>query len=253
MRDKIQSKRERETTPGGGRLRRWSAVGGQGMEKRVAGIVRWLERFQRAYRSGAIESALMDAECARADLETLRRDVWSALDPSCLPRRRRAPLGRAVVSALLVVLATAVPVSVAQRERGFEEAGEPLPYDSLFAWSVLNLRTAGPSFDGASEVAETGSVLTPSSALVASQPKPPLAPPRAHAEPRPGSGLRPLGKNGGEGARSAEGGKKDEKKGEKKVPYETVFALLQTGERVLKNERPVIAVDRRQGKGEGGL
>lgn len=215
------------------------------MEKRVAGIVRWLERFQRAYRSGAIESALMDAECARADLETLRRDVWSTLDPSCSPRRRRAPLGRAVVSALLVVLATAVPVSVAQRERGFEEAGEPLPYDSLFAWSVLNLRTAGPSLDGASGVAETGSVLTPSSALAVSQPKPPSAPSRAHAVPRPGPGLRPSEKNGGERVRSM--------KDEKKVPYETVFALLQTGERVLKNERPVIAVDRRQGKGEGGL
>ena len=40
---------------------------------------------------------------------------------------------------------------------------------------------------------------------------------------------------------------------EKKVPYETVFSLLQTGERVLKNEEPVIAVDRGQGKGEGGL
>ena len=39
----------------------------------------------------------------------------------------------------------------------------------------------------------------------------------------------------------------------KKVPYETVFSLLQTGERVLKNEEPVIAVDRGQGKGEGGL
>lgn len=215
------------------------------MEKRVAGIVRWLERFQRAYRSGAIESALMDAECARADLETLRRDVWSTLDPSCSPRRRRAPLGRAVVSALLVVLATAVPVSVAQRERGFEEAGEPLPYDSLFAWSVLNLRTAGPSLDGASGVAETGSVLTPSSALAVSQPKPPSAPSRAHAVPRPGPGLRPSEKNGGERVRSM--------KDEKKVPYETVFALLQTGERVLKNERPVIAVDRRRGKGEGGL
>ena len=215
------------------------------MEKRVAGIVRWLERFQRAYRSGAIESALMDAECARADLETLRRDVWSTLDPSCSPRRRRAPLGRAIVSALLVVLATAVPVSVAQRERGFEEAGEPLPYDSLFAWSALNLRTAGRGLDGASGVAETGSVLTPSSALAISQPKPPLAFPRAHAEPRPGPGLRPSGKTGGERARSVED--------EKKVPYETVFALLQTGERVLKNERPVIAVDRRRGKGEGGL
>ena len=46
-----------------------------GMDRRIAGIIRWLERFQSSYRSGAIESALMDAECARADLEDLRSDV----------------------------------------------------------------------------------------------------------------------------------------------------------------------------------
>ena len=50
-----------------------------GMDRRIAGIIRWLERFQSSYRSGAIESALMDAECARADLEDLRSDVWRSV------------------------------------------------------------------------------------------------------------------------------------------------------------------------------
>ena len=45
------------------------------VEKRVAGIIRWLERLKKSYSSGALESALMDAECARADLENLRLAV----------------------------------------------------------------------------------------------------------------------------------------------------------------------------------
>ena len=59
------------------------------MEKRVAGIVRWLERFQRSYKSGSMESALMDAECARADLETLRRDVSVSYTHLTLPTNSR--------------------------------------------------------------------------------------------------------------------------------------------------------------------
>lgn len=46
------------------------------VDRKVAGIIRWLERMKKSYSAGAIESALMDAECARADLETLRNDVW---------------------------------------------------------------------------------------------------------------------------------------------------------------------------------
>lgn len=46
------------------------------VDRKVAGIIRWLERMKKSYSDGAIENALMDAECARADLENLRNDVW---------------------------------------------------------------------------------------------------------------------------------------------------------------------------------
>ncbi|MBR0250557.1 MAG: hypothetical protein IJQ77_05700 [Synergistaceae bacterium] len=46
------------------------------VDRKVAGIIRWLERLKKSYSDGAIENALMDAECARADLENLRNDVW---------------------------------------------------------------------------------------------------------------------------------------------------------------------------------
>ena len=225
-------------------------MGREGMERRVAGIVRWLERFQRSYKSGAMESALMDAECARADLETLRRDVWSSLGPSRVPRRRRGIfLSRAVLSAFLVVLATSVPVSELRRR-----TEEPPPVqDSLSAWMALRLRGSGGT--SGEDWGEKG--VAPHLPLGASGGKNLSVSPgdRASAAPlrRPSAGMgersvkrvpNSAGNERAGGAKAANG---------KKVPYETVFSLLQTGERVLKNEEPVIAVDRGQGKGEGGL
>ena len=58
-----------------------------GVERRVDGIIRWLERFQSSYHSGALENALMDAECARADIENLRLDIWSRVGTVRAPRR----------------------------------------------------------------------------------------------------------------------------------------------------------------------
>ena len=52
------------------------------LEKRTDAVIRWLERMKIAYSSGAVESAYMDAECARADLEDLRSDVFAVMKPS---------------------------------------------------------------------------------------------------------------------------------------------------------------------------
>ena len=226
-------------------------VGREGMERRVAGIVRWLERFQRSYKSGAMESALMDAECARADLETLRRDVWSSLGPSRVPRRRRGMLvSRAVLSAFLVVLATSVPVSELRRR-----TEEPPPvHDSLSAWMALSLRGSGGT--SGEDWGEKGGA--PHLPLGASGGKNLSVSPgdRASAAPlrRPSAGtVQRSARRAPNAAGNERPGREAGAANGKKVPYETVFSLLQTGERVLKNEEPVIAVDRGQGKGEGGL
>lgn len=86
-----------------------------GMDRRIAGIIRWLERFQSSYRSGAIESALMDAECARADLEDLRSDVWRSVGAVRPSRVRRSVVGWLSSLVLLAVLAVPSPLS---REEG---------------------------------------------------------------------------------------------------------------------------------------
>ena len=217
-------------------------MGGQGVEKRVAGIVRWLDRFQCAYRSGAIESALMDAECARADLETLSRDVWSALDPSCMPPRRKGILFcRMLLLALLVVLATAVPVSMTRPESGVGEVKALPSHDSLFAWTALDVldsrRGLETAFVGASRV-DSGALGEADPAVRREESV------RARA-PRPGARRPPAGSVDGAGRRPSGSGKK--------VPYEKILSLVQTGERVLRDEEPAIKVDRGQGKGENGL
>ena len=109
------------------------------MERRIAVIMRWLERCLNEYRAGSLESALMDAECARADIETLRQDVWAKLE-----RRhgrvswRGAFWGRfssAALSVLLLLLLTASPLSTVPSsvlEPGFEEG---VSADELSLWS----------------------------------------------------------------------------------------------------------------------
>ena len=47
------------------------------VEKKIAVINKWLDRLVKSYKSGAMENALIEAECAKADLEDLRQDVWA--------------------------------------------------------------------------------------------------------------------------------------------------------------------------------
>lgn len=101
-------------------------------DRKIAGIIRWLERFQNSYNSGAMESALMDAECARADLEDLRKDVWSSVGnvknkgqvffkfASCLC---------VIISAVILIMLTAAPVS---RDRIFAQNFSANNLDNLY-------------------------------------------------------------------------------------------------------------------------
>ena len=87
------------------------------VEKRVAGIIRWLERLKQSYSSGAIESALMDAECARADLENLRQDVWAQVRPSAKNESAlfsfagMMNFARVFSLALIIVMMSVMPLS----------------------------------------------------------------------------------------------------------------------------------------------
>lgn len=85
--------------------------------KRVDSVIRWLERVKKSYSSGAKETALMDAECARADLEDLTLRMFGEFSVQGKLRGRNcffvelAVAARAVFLSLIVVLMTVTPLS----------------------------------------------------------------------------------------------------------------------------------------------
>ncbi|MBQ7733875.1 MAG: hypothetical protein IJT58_07645 [Synergistaceae bacterium] len=85
------------------------------IDRQIAGIIKWLERLKKSYSSGAMESALMEAECARADLEFLRQDVWDKVKPGSFRRNKflSALIAFSIPAflALLIILLAVVPIS----------------------------------------------------------------------------------------------------------------------------------------------
>lgn len=188
-----------------------------GMDRRIAGIIRWLERFQSSYRSGAIESALMDAECARADLEDLRSDVWRSVGAVRPSRVRRSVVGWLSSLVLLAVLAVPSPLS---REEGLTPRRE--------------VRAAVQEPERRAETSPP----VPAAAAPA-----PATSRAVRAEKRPTSGRRTRAATAApkpEGAAAVRPAPRDGGA----VPYDTMFLLLQTGARALRNEGPAIRIDK---------
>ena len=75
-------------------------------------VIRWLERMKSAYACGAVESAYLDAECARADLETLRTNIFAFL-PAVKPRTQSKfpAFIRGIILSFSVVMAMTTPLS----------------------------------------------------------------------------------------------------------------------------------------------
>lgn len=80
------------------------------LARRTDGIIRWLERMKKAYISGHVESAYIDAECAVADLEDLKSCVFADV----VNERKTFfswPCMRVVFLAVIIVMLTVMPVS----------------------------------------------------------------------------------------------------------------------------------------------
>lgn len=189
------------------------------MERRIAAVIRWLERCLAACRTGAMESALMDVECARADLDRLREDVWTALERKHAPRARGfllpAPLGGVLV-ALVIVLAAAAPLAPFQERR-------------MPAEPMLSVEWVTP--DEKMLLGNLRRRLSENNRPTASLPD------RNEVENRTETQKR-LAKRA-----SVPSGRQDVKS-DGGMPYDRLVELLQTGEKALKNERPVIKIER---------
>ena len=189
------------------------------VDKRVAGIIRWLERLKKSYSSGAMESALMDAECARADLENLRLDVWATLAPGSKPENkifsRALNFSRVFSLAVLIVLLAVFPISKETQPPVIEHKKEKI----TFAEPIIVIReektktkTQSDNNIAAASVSTGKTKKTARPAVV--KKSQPVSQPKIQAE------------------------KKEPE--QKAVAYDKVFSLMQTGQRALKGSSTVI-------------
>ena len=181
-------------------------------EKRIDGIIRWLERMKKSYSSGHVESAYMDAECARADLEDLRSDVFTCIKPE--RGRHIAPMIlRTSIISLLAVMLTASPLS-----RNAVGSGMPVHEELVIA---------EPVHEAPATVVNDYPV----------QPKPKARRP----EPKPKvrrTALKPKPKPAVQSAERTQLSVKPVKT----VAHDKIYALVQTGQRAMKNDKSVIKV-----------
>ncbi len=87
------------------------------MEKRFRRVQRWLERCIEACRKEKWSNAVADVECARAELETAKDELWSLVSEARAAEKevyagRMLPLPlRSAFLAVVVVMAAAIPLS----------------------------------------------------------------------------------------------------------------------------------------------
>ncbi|MDR2179324.1 MAG: hypothetical protein LBP21_03355 [Synergistaceae bacterium] len=211
------------------------------MEKRIAGIVRWLERCLKACKAGALESALMDVECARADIERLRDDVWEKLEKRHSARKRgqwvEMPL-KAILGAMVFVLTAATPVAFFQgdlpRERGEVTTLEWVTPDekTLLVHLRKHLSDSNPfALIPQSEFEpEFESELKPE--LQLSRPRPA----EGKRVTRPALKLEPkaAGDKGVKGVDTLNSA----------IPYDRIISLVQAGEKAMKTDEPAIKIEK---------
>lgn len=87
------------------------------MEKRFRRVQRWLERCIEACKKEKWSSAVADVECARAELEAAREELWQAVadggrNEGATWLRTAFPLSvRSALLAAAVIMAAAIPLS----------------------------------------------------------------------------------------------------------------------------------------------
>ncbi len=95
------------------------------MEKKIARISRWLDRCARACSARSWKNALLDMECAKAELEEARSELWirAERDGEAVPSAGRAV--RAVcVSCLSLLLLLSVAAPIALQPASIQVAAE---------------------------------------------------------------------------------------------------------------------------------
>lgn len=181
--------------------------------------------MKKSYSDGAIESALMDAECARADLETLRNDVWQKIKPmnhnksdffhSVFHVLRCVSISVIVILFSVVPLAKdTLPVQSVSDEINASVLPEPEPVVITRENEKHEVRTADTKTESSSTTSSSSKRQARRQATQKKQDKPSV-------------NTRTVTAN---------------KASQKTVPYDKVFSLVQTGQRALKENTSVINI-----------
>lgn len=196
------------------------------VEKRIDGINRWLERLKQSYTSGAMENALMDAECAKADLEILRADVWNKIQPRESYKNKfilmTVNFSKIAFLTLIIVLLAVFPISK-------EIPVAPLKEDKnkiVLAEPIQIIYEHESKYETPKPIQTVAKVNNNVNNNVATKPK------RSVIQAETVKSIKP------------EKPEKIEKveKPEKKVAYDDIFSLIQTGQRALKNNESVVKI-----------
>lgn len=192
------------------------------VEKRIDGINRWLERLKQSYTSGAMENALMDAECAKADLEILRADVWNKIQPRESDKNKfilmTVNFSKIAFLTLIIVLLAVFPISK-------EIPVAPLKEDKnkiVLAEPIQIIYEHESKYETPKPVQTVAKVNNNVNNNVAK-------PKRSVIQAETVKNIKP------EKPAKLE-------KAEKRVAYDDIFSLIQTGQRALKNNESVVKI-----------
>jgi hypothetical protein len=174
----------------------------------------------KACKAGALESALMDVECARADIERLRNEVWEKLEKRHLTKKRlrffETPL-KAILGAFVVVLTAATPVALFQ-EGLPRERQEPVTLE----WVTPDEKTL---------LGHLRKHLSDSNPFASIQPQvqPRVQPQAPIVEREPKAVVHydaPVRDSAAD------------------IPYDRIVSLVQAGEKAMKNDEPAIKIEK---------
>ena len=88
------------------------------MKKQVARLQRWLDRFSKACENNRWNSAIIEADCLSAELKEIREDLWRKLENSSAAREPMFSRNSVFMSikslsiAIFIVMLSTVPLAV---------------------------------------------------------------------------------------------------------------------------------------------
>ena len=197
------------------------------VEKRVALIIRWLERLKKSYSSGEMKSALMEAECAKADLENLRKDVWAKVSPD---EYSHDNIFSGIMKFLRVSSLSAIIIMTAVFPLS-KEINVPAP---IIENDKNNLVLAQPIII-VNEIEQEHKIINENKNILPTT--------IITTKTQPKNNRQAQSQSRSQKKHSQINNSQPQKNSQQKiVPYDQVLSLIQTGQRALKNDNSVIKI-----------